>query len=224
MWFYVGDVFGTQQHALCLLPMPNAPGVSPVWTACVLLLWWSHNCCGCTGRLCWPPMQLGMGPSGAAVPSLLLGGACLRFWLAMQPVVHNFLRHASGQGHKWVGQAHGEAACNCCSCINGWARSLQWDACIAWLCSIASGVLVGEAGPCTSGLEGRFQMVPASVCVSIAKLGHKNGCRQCLSLWVGGWCQAISCLSRMSSEFSESLLPMDYHFSIWCFCSGFWVE
>ena len=81
------------------------------------------------------------------------------------------------------------------------------------LCCLAAlnclGCLAGRAGPCANRLERGFQTAPASVCVSTAELGHKNGCHQCLSPW--GWPKPPPASPGYAlSLVSESLLPIEY--------------
>lgn len=38
--------------------LPGTPGVSPMWAAGALLLWWCHSCCGHTGGRGWLPAWL----------------------------------------------------------------------------------------------------------------------------------------------------------------------
>lgn len=53
-------------------------------------------------------------------------------------------------------------------------------------------------------------MVPTSVSISVTKLGHENGCCQCLSLW---GTSAASCLSQMPpSLVNDCPVPIDSAF------------
>ena len=62
-------------------PELGAPGVSPVWAACALLLLLGHNCYGCTSMCGWPPGQLAESPGSNCCRCLVDGADPHPDWL-----------------------------------------------------------------------------------------------------------------------------------------------
>ena len=69
---------GLRRATSPLLPEPGAPEVSPVWTACALLLWW---CCGCCG-----PLVDGAGPWSSCLwgAAITAAGILVDMWGPVQ--------------------------------------------------------------------------------------------------------------------------------------------
>ena len=177
-----------QQCPLCGLHVPFSCGRTTI--AVGVQVGWAGPWCG------WgysPVMQL-------LLAHYWVGQASGMAWLCGQ-VVHNFLWHTNGWGRPsaqagcgpkgvqllplaarvcwWVGLASSVAALNCFRYVG--VRLIPR---VVPVCTAGCAQLPHMLG--TSRLEGGFQMVPASVCVSMAELGHKNDCHQCPSPLGGG--------------------------------------